>query len=61
MNRTTSTGVESLMVARASFFPAWDRQNHHHWSRNPRSHSATPELLQLLASFSFDGFLKVHC
>ena len=37
-------------ASRVEFFIAWKRMNHHPQTGKPASHSATPELLQLLTS-----------
>ena len=45
----TDTGVEST-PSRIEIFFAWRPINHHPQAGKPPSHSATPELLQLLTS-----------
>ncbi len=45
----TDTGSEST-ASRAEIFIAWRPINHHPQTGKPPSHSATPELLQLLTS-----------
>jgi len=45
----TDTGVEST-ASRLEIFIAWRPINHHPYTGKPPSHSATPELLQLLTS-----------